>query len=287
VTIRDHITAARARLLESGIDASQAAFDSSLLARHVFGWDLATLVTREWESPPPEFTTAYAALIDRRVKREPVAYIRGIQEFWGREFLVSPAVLIPRPETELIIEETLKLPGLNEIPSLICDIGTGSGCLAVTLACELPNARVIATDISGEAIKVAKANALVHRVNQQIAFAEGRYLAGAKGPFHVIVSNPPYITESDHAGLAPEVHDYEPSTALVAGPDGLRDIREILAIAETALRPGGVLLMEIGYDHADVIPLRVGTLPGLQLIGISRDLQGIPRVAVVQRRVAS
>ena len=274
-------------MLEAGIDASQASYDPSLLARTLLNWDLATLVTREWETPPVEFSTAYAELIDRRVKREPVAYIRGIQEFWGREFLVSPAVLIPRPETELIIEETLKLPGLNEIPSLICDIGTGSGCLAVTLAAELPHARVIATDISGEAIAVAKTNALIHRVNQQIAFAEGPYLAGAKGPFHVIVSNPPYITESDYAALAPEVHDYEPSIALVAGADGMRDIREILAIAQTALRPGGVLIMEIGHDQADAIPIRVGSLPGLQLIGISRDLQNIPRVVVVQRKMSA
>jgi release factor glutamine methyltransferase len=278
--------AARARLVAAGIHPAEASLDAGLLARDVLGWDRATLLVRENEPPSLEFIERFSARIERRERREPVAYIRGVQEFWSRDFVVSPAVLIPRPETELIVENTLQLPGLDKLPSLICDIGTGSGCLAITLAKELPTARIVATDISTAALEVARANAVRHGVTDRIAFAEGEYLAGAKGPFHVIVANPPYVSEEDYATLAPEVRQYEPASALVAGADGLRDIREILNLAAHALVRGGVLLMEIGFDQADVIPLRVGSLPQLSLMGIARDLQGLPRVAVVQRRMS-
>ncbi|MEO8678195.1 MAG: peptide chain release factor N(5)-glutamine methyltransferase [Vicinamibacterales bacterium] len=284
MTIRDHLVAAGARLVAAGIHPAEASLDAGLLARGVLGWDRATLLVRELEPPSLDFLDRFTAAIDRRARREPIAYIRGVQEFWGRDFIVSPAVLIPRPETELIVENTLQLPGLDKLPSLICDIGTGSGCLAISLAKELPQSRLVATDNSAAALEVARANAVRHGVAGRIAFAEGEYLAGAKGPFHVIVSNPPYVSDEDYATLAPEVHDHEPASALVAGADGLRDIREILNLAAEALMPGGVLLMEIGFDQADVIPLRVGGLPRLALMGIARDLQGLPRVAVVQRR---
>jgi len=286
MTIRDHLVAARTRLVAAGIHPAEASLDAGLLARDVLGWDRATLLVREDEPPTLEFIERFCARIERRERREPVAYIRGVQEFWGRDFIVSPAVLIPRPETELIVEDTLQLPGLDKLPSRICDIGTGSGCLAVTLAAELPNSRIVATDTSPGALQVARANAERHRVAGRIEFREGEYLAGATDPFHVIVSNPPYVSEEDYATLAPEVHDHEPASALVAGADGLHDIREILDLAATALMPGGVLLMEIGFDQADVIPLRVGALPRLTLMGISRDLQGLARVAVVQRRMS-
>ena len=286
MSIREQIIAARARLVAAGIHPAEASLDAGLLARDVLGWDRATLLVRENEPPSLEFIERLSARIERRERREPVAYIRGVQEFWSRDFVVSPAVLIPRPETELIVENALQLPGLDKLPSLICDIGTGSGCLAITLAKELPTARIVATDISAAALEVARANAVRHGVSDRIAFAEGEYLAGANGPFHVIVANPPYVSEEDYATLAPEVREYEPSSALVAGVDGLRDIREILNLAAHALVPGGVLLMEIGFDQADVIPLRVGSLPQLSLMGIAKDLQGLPRVAVVQRRMA-
>lgn len=284
MTIREHIAAARARLASAGIHPSEAGLDAGLLARDALGWDRATLLVRELEPPPADFVASFTASIDRRAAREPVAYIRGVQEFWSRDFVVSPAVLIPRPETELIIENTLQLPGLDKLPSRICDIGTGSGCLAITLAAELPSSHIVATDISPAALAVARENADRYKMSDRIEFREGEYLAGAAGPFHVIVSNPPYVSDEDYATLAPEVHDHEPASALVSGADGLRDIREILNLASTALMPGGVLLMEIGFDQADVIPLRVGSLPRLTLMGISRDLQGLPRVAVVQRR---
>ena len=246
MTIRDHLRAARRRLEAAGIEPSEAARDAALLARHVLGWDAAALLTHEPDPAPEGFEPAFAALLERRARREPVAYLRGVQEFWGRDFMVSPAVLIPRPETELIVEEALRLPAPgsrlpapgSRLPSFL-DIGTGSGCLAVTLAAELPGARVVATDISRAALDVARANAARHGVADRVEFREGSYLAGATGPFDVIVSNPPYITDADYASLAPEVRTFEPAEALASGPDGLRDIREILTRAPAALAPGG------------------------------------------------
>lgn len=155
MTIREQITAARARLVAAGIHPAEAGLDAGLLARDVLGWDRATLLVRENEPPSLEFIERFSATIERRERREPVAYIRGVQEFWSRDFIVSPAVLIPRPETELLIENTLQLPGLDKLPSRICDIGTGSGCLAITLAAELPSSRIVATDISPAALAVA------------------------------------------------------------------------------------------------------------------------------------
>ena len=212
-----------------------------------------------------------------------MAYIRGWQEFWGRDFIVSPATLIPRPETELIVEEAARLhgrPGLQSRPLSIIDIGTGSGCLAVTLAAERPDAQVVATDISGEALAIARANAARHGVANRIEFREGPYLAGASGPFDLIVSNPPYITERDYKALMPEVREFEPATALRSGADGLRDIREVVAIAGACLVTGGHLLMEIGHNQAEAVRQSVGATPGLQLVSIRADLQGIPRVVI-------
>jgi release factor glutamine methyltransferase len=285
MTIREHITAARARLISAGIDLSQSSLDPSLLARHLLGWDTATLFSRDREEPPAGFEDAYRPLIDRRVRREPVAYIRGVQEFWGRDFEVSPAVLIPRPETELIIEELMAERARFEAPfKLAVDVGTGSGCLAVTMAAEIPGIEVVATDASTAALDIARRNAQRHHVSRRVEFLHGRYLAGARGPFDVIVSNPPYVTEPDYTTLQPEVRDHEPASALVAGPDGLRDIREIVRIASTALARGGLLVMEFGYNQAaDVEEIVMANQ--LKILKVREDLQRIPRVIVAERPV--
>ncbi|MFA5908914.1 MAG: peptide chain release factor N(5)-glutamine methyltransferase [Vicinamibacterales bacterium] len=278
MTLRQHLIAAKARLVAAGIEPSEAARDVLLLARHVLGWDRATLHARDTDPPPAGFDAVYDAAIERRTHREPIAYITGVQEFWNRDFVVSPAVLIPRPETELIIEEAL-----STVFGRAADIGTGSGCLAVTLAAEVPRARIVATDISAPALDVARANAQRHGVAERVEFRETRYLDGVDGPFDLIVSNPPYVTDDEHAALAPEVHDFEPRSALAAGPDGLNDIREVLSAAASALRSGGVLLMEIGHRQADAVQALVASTPSLALVRISPDLQGIPRIVVAQR----
>lgn len=287
MTLREKIRVARARLAAAGIDNGEAGRDAALLARHVLGWDRAGLLTNDDQPATAEFIEKFDSLIERRARREPVAYIRGIQEFWTREFIVTPAVLIPRPETELIIEELLmRLPSnLPSRPQRIADIGTGSGCLAVTAAAERPYLEVTATDISEAALGVAHENAGRHGVSERIAFREAAYLTGAEGKFDFILSNPPYVTEREYQTLAPEVREYEPATALVAGEDGFRDIEQIVDLATFYLAPGGTLLIEIGYEQADAVVDLVASFPALRLATISNDLQNIPRVAVIERKI--
>lgn len=279
MTLRQHITAAKARLVAAGIEPSEAARDALFLAMHASGWDRATVHARDIDPPPSGFDAGYAAAIGRRATREPVAYITGVQEFWNRDFAVSPAVLIPRPETELIIELAQSL-----VFATAADIGTGSGCLAITLAAEFPRTRIVASDISPAALTVARANAERHGVAGRIEFRETSYLDGIDGPFDLIVSNPPYITDGEYQGLAPEVRDFEPRSALTAGADGLDDIRAVLAHAETRLAPGGVLLVEIGHQHGDAMPALAAGRPRLALRDVRHDLQRIPRIAVFEAR---
>jgi len=280
MTLRQHLVLAKARLVAGGIGPSEAARDVLLLAMHTLGWDRATLHARDLEPAPEGFVAAYAAAIERRATREPMAYITGVQEFWNRDFAVSPAVLIPRPETELIIEEARSTAFVT-----VADIGTGSGCLAVTLAAECPRAQVVATDISAPALAVARANAQRHGVGDRIAFHETRYLDGVTGPFDLIVSNPPYVTAAEYATLAPEVHDFEPRSALASGPQGLDDIAGVLQAALHHLAPGGRLLLEMGHQQAGAVTRLVSAHRGLSLVDIHNDLQRIPRMAIIERRI--
>lgn len=292
--LRDLADGARRRLEGAGIPRSEAALDAELLARDALGWDRATwLVRRDEDERAVEaqtlaargigaFRAAFDARVARRVKREPMAYIRGTQEFYGREFLVGPGVLIPRPESELIVDEA-KAAAMGRRTPRVADIGTGSGCLAVTLALELTSAQVTATDISSDALTIARGNAAAHGVSARITFVEASYLGGVAGAFDLIVSNPPYVRATDEASLAPEVRDHEPHEALFGGDDGLRDIRAIAQAATTALKPGGVLVMEIGKGQAKAV-VSVLTAAGLGAdLTLRHDLQGIPRVAVAQR----
>lgn len=275
MSLREHLIAAKARLVAAGIETSEAARDALMLAMHATGWSRASIHARDTDPPPPDFAATYGLLIDRRAAREPIAYITGVQEFWNRDFAVSPAVLIPRPETELIVEEALSL-----LFGLAADIGTGCGCLAVTLAAEARRARFVATDVSSAALGVARANAERHHVADRIEFRQTRYLDGVAGPFDLIVSNPPYVTDAEYESLAPEVR-LEPRQALAAGPEGLDDIRGVLAAAEALLAPGGLLLLEMGHGHADSVAALVSAHARLELRRVLRDLQAIPRVAVV------
>jgi len=267
----------------AGIPSEEAGLDAELLARHVLGWDRATLLARAADEPPDGFAAAYEAVLERRGRREPVAYITGHQEFWGRDFLVGRGVLIPRPESELLVEEALDYArgrGRQE-PLCIADVGTGSGCLAISLALELPQAAVHATDISADALAIARRNA--SRLGAPVRFHHGSMLAGVVPPVDLIVCNPPYITASDHRTLQPEVREYEPATALVGGDDGLEAVRLMLEAAGAALRPDGRLLMEIGYGQADAVRRLVADAPALVLLRIRPDLQGTPRAVVAAR----
>ena len=288
MTLRQRIVAARARLIAAGVDNNEAVLDTNLLARKVLGWSRAELLMRQDDPTPEGFEQAFNALIERRARREPAAYICGRQEFWSRDFEVGPGVLIPRPETELIVEELLNLLPVDApaLPRRVADIGTGSGCIAISVAAERPHVHVVATDISREALAVARRNAERIGVATRIEFFECAYLSGTAGAFDFILANPPYISESEYQDLAPEVREYEPETALKAGEDGLRDIRQIIDVAAARLKPGGTLFMEIGHTQGDALAGVVGQFPSLTLARISSDLQRIPRVAVIERKIA-
>ena len=287
MNIREKINSARTRLAAAGIENGEAGRDANLLARHVLGWDRAMVYAHETDEATAEFCTQYDPLVERRARREPAAYIRGTQEFWSRDFRVTRAVLIPRPETELIVEEFLaRLPAdAPHRPRRVADIGTGSGCIAVTVAAERDYVEVVATDISEEALKIARENAGRHGVSDRIRFREAAYLTGSTDKFDFILANPPYVTEREYQNLAPEVREYEPALALVAGEDGFRDIRQIVDLSTACLAPGGTLFLEIGHEQADAVVDLVASFPALRLAGINNDLQNIPRVAVIERKI--
>jgi release factor glutamine methyltransferase len=278
--------AARATLEAAGLSAAEARLDADLLARHALGWDQAAWLGARHDRASSDFAPAFAALIARRAAREPVAYIRGLQEFWGRDFVVTPAVLIPRPETELLIEVSREFLAVHPA-SVVADIGTGSGCLAITVALEHPAASVFATDLSADALAVARQNAARLGAADRIAFVHGRYLDGVPRPLDLIVSNPPYISLQDRVALQPEVAKHEPALALFGGDDGLRDVRAILDSARHALSPTGLIACEVGIGQAETIARELAATDGLDVVEIRRDLQGIPRIVVARRSRSS
>lgn len=258
-----------------------AALDAEVLARHVLGWDRARWLADSRTAPPPAFAERFERLVERRMRHEPVAHITGTKEFWGLEFEVTPDVLIPRPETELLVEEALKVfdGGAALRGPRIADVGTGSGCLAIAFAHARSNLRITATDISEAALAVARRNAERHGVNDRIEFRRAALLDGV-GDIDLVVSNPPYVSAADAGRLMKDVVDYEPHTALFAGSDGLGVIRSLLK--DVASRePSPPLLFEFGGDEA---PVREAVeAAGLRLVNVLRDLAGIPRVAIVER----
>lgn len=278
------VVAARERFIRAGIPPDQAAIDAEALARHTQRWDRATYLTRRDEPVSAADAAAFDAVVARRERREPVAYITGRREFWGLEFLVTPAVLIPRPESEFIIETALARLRDTSRPWAIADIGAGSGCLAISLAHELPAARVTATDISAEALAVATGNAVRLGVADRVTFVQTSLLDDAPGPFDLIVANPPYVPSSHRPTLSPDVRDHEPALALYGhGDDGLDDARALLAQAPSRLTPNGVLMMEFGFGQGEAVRAALGQTPGLALIEILRDLQGHERTLVAAK----
>lgn len=272
------VTASARRLEDAGIARGEAERDAALLARHVLGWDMARWLVERRGLVPDGFAHAFLPLVERRATREPLAYVRGRCEFWGLEFQVTPAVLIPRPETELLVEEALRLAGTGGSPTHVVDVGTGSGCLAVTLARAWPAARVTATDVSAVALAVARLNAARHGVAGRIDFVEGALLAGTAG-VDLVVSNPPYISPAGRAALQPEVRDFEPHAALFAEDEGLAVIDALAREAAAALTPGGWFLCEIGYGQWPEFERRLHADGRWTEIGVAPDLQGIPRAA--------
>jgi release factor glutamine methyltransferase len=291
LTLREKLADARERLSRAGISASEAAVDVDLYARTIMRWDRARLLTSQSQPVPESLEPTFSDWIGRREQREPSAYIVGSREFWRLEFHVTPAVLIPRPETEFIVEESLTL--LRDTPALptgiapegplrVADIGTGSGCIGISLAHELPGCTVVATDVSDDALTVAKENAARHGVADRMTFVRTSYLDGVEGPFDLIAANPPYVRERDKPALARDVR-HEPDIALFGGTTGLRDIDAVMDAAVAKLPRGGWLVMEFGFGQEDDVRTLLARRPALRLDHVRADLQGIARTAVVQR----
>lgn len=278
-TLHERIAQGRARLIAAGIAPADAAIDADVLARHVLGWDLTALVVHGREPVSDEFVRRFEHAIARRAAREPVAYITGVREFWGREFEVTRDVLIPRPETESIVEAALER--VDRTRSLhVLDIGTGSGCLAVTLAAELPRAHVVATDTSAAALDIARRNARTHGVEGRVSFVRTDLLDGLSGPFAIVVSNPPYVPSG--AELPPDVVRYEPAQALFAGPDGLDVLRRLVPAALDVLAPDGTFIVEFGFGQSEAVRT-LAEAAGWSEVEIRPDLQGIERVGVMNK----
>ncbi len=280
-SLHEHLAEARHRFERCGITPEEAAIDAEVLARHVLGWDRAALLAHAPGAPPGGFDERFAALVDRRCDREPVALIVGEREFWGLSFEVTRDVLVPRPETEFVVEAALELAAAGAVRRLV-DVGTGSGCIAVALAVALPGAQIVATDVSPAALAVAARNAARHDVQARITFVHGPLLDAVEGRADLIVSNPPYVATSDIATLPPEVLNFEPHDALLAGADGLAVIRRLLETAAGHLAPSGHLVVEFGFGQAAAVS-GIAAGAGWRLVAMHQDLQQIPRVAVLGR----
>ena len=280
-TLSSRIAAARLALTDAGFTTEDASLDAEVLARDVLGWDRARLLAHGRDPAPPDFVVRYQSAIARRLRREPVAMITGHREFWDLDFLVTPATLVPRPETELIVEEALRILS-PDVHATVLDIGTGTGCLAVALAHERRWLRVVATDVSHAALLVAMTNARKHDVARRIRFIRTDLAAGLSLRAELIVSNPPYVPDQTAVVLPPDVVRYEPATALFGGTDGLAVVRRLLASAPEHLAPGGRFIVEFGFGQEDDVR-EVAENTGWQIDRVLHDLQGIARTIVLGR----
>lgn len=276
---------ARQSLVQAGV--SNGAQEAVWLLEHALALRSHQLVSQTDRLVSPDVRARIEALVARRVAREPLQYLLGTQEFCGLEFSVSPAVLIPRPETELLIQYIVgHVHALSE--ATIVDVGTGSGCVAITLAARLKGRRILAIDRSPEALEVAQRNAVRHAVRDRIEWLEGDLLAPLRerqvaDTIDVIVSNPPYISESDWAGLEPEVRVFEPRMALIGGAQGTEFHERLLRESREFLAPGGLLIMEIGVGQAATVRQFAEQIGGYTALRIIEDAAGIERVVMAQR----
>ena len=284
-TLGEMIAEARGLLEQAGIEsAGQEAF---WIVEHVLRLPVHHMVTDRERLLSPVELAAARGLVMRRAGREPLQYILGTQEFCGLEFHVDQAVLIPRLETELLVEYAAqRIPA--ERKAIIVDVCTGSGCIAVAIARKRPHARVIATDLSNPSLAVARQNAVYHAVGERITWLEGDLLGamagqGLEGQVDLIVSNPPYIAEADWATLQPEVRLFEPRGALVAGPQGTELHERLLHQSGRYLSPGGALIMEIGAGQARAMRRIVEQTPGYKFHRLIYDEAGLERVVIVER----
>jgi release factor glutamine methyltransferase len=281
ISIADAILQGATLLRKAGVP--EARREAGSLLAHVLDKDRTFLISHAEDLLINGRLNEFRDFVERRAQGEPLQYITGSQNFFGLEFKVTPDVLIPRPETELLVELALKLFEPDSDPQ-ICDVGTGSGCIAITLLHTRPRAHAIALDISEAAISIAKDNATQHFVNDRISFVVSDCFQSLVDPppFDLIVSNPPYVSAEALEGLQREVRDHEPRVALTPGSDGLLFIRRLLQEAADFLKSEGYLLIEIGFDQAAKVEGLIDTNVW-KLLAIYPDLQGIPRIVALQK----
>lgn len=276
-TFRGAIAAAGRALEAAGVQ--NARLDAELLMAAACGSSRTQLFLEADRAVPEPALQTFQQLLDRRCRREPLQYILGAREFWSLEFLVTPEVLIPRPETEMVIDAVLAIARSHPRRQRILDVGTGSGCVAVILARELADAEIVAVDCSAAALEVARANAVRHDVADRIRFVEGDLLTSvAPGEVDIVAANPPYVASA--AELEPEL-GWEPREALFAGDDGLAVLRRLIPQAAEKLCPAGWLVSEIGYDQGEAVR-QLCPPERWQQVEVRADGQGHPRVLVAR-----
>jgi release factor glutamine methyltransferase len=280
LTRAEALQSLRRTLAEAGLET--AALDARLLLLAATGISATDLITRPDTPLTPEQAEALAAFTRRRLSHEPVARIIGEREFWGLPFRLSPETLVPRPDTETLVETALDLLPDRQAPLRLVDFGTGSGCILVALLHELPLAVGLGVDLSYGALVTARANARGNRVGNRCHFALSRWAEAVSGPFDLIVSNPPYIASGVIPTLERDVREHDPPLALDGGPDGLEPYRILLREAERLLSPRGLLVVEIGYDQAEAVS-GLAALSGLETLRIAHDLSGNPRCVAMKR----
>jgi release factor glutamine methyltransferase len=263
-------------------DVPEPALGARVLVCAALGIDAAALAAHPEILVGDEGGRTLTAYVARRLAREPVARIVGQREFWGMPFELSPETLVPRPETETVVETALRHLGERGAIRRLLDLGTGSGCLLVALLTELPAAGGIGVDQAQPALAAAKRNADRNGVTARVAFIASDWAAAIDGAFDLIVANPPYIASGVIEGLAHEVQRHDPRLALDGGPDGLSAYRAILADAGRLLAPGALLVLEIGYDQADALPA-LAEAAGFGVLEVAPDLAGLPRAVALKR----
>jgi release factor glutamine methyltransferase len=276
--LKQALTAAIDTLTANAIGSPR--MNAETLLMFVLSTDRAYLYAHPERELSADEQARYDEAIAERSTGKPAQYITGHQEFWGMDLIVSPAVLIPRPETEHVVETVLELARMKQAPRIV-DVGTGSGCIALALAAELPWARVEAVDISPAALEVARANAARLQLDHRILFQQRDLLAG--GPleaYDFVVSNPPYVPESEPEKAQREVREFEPKVAVFAGESGLEVYRRLVPQAREALNPGGWLVVEIGYSQAAAVHELVQDWAEVR---VAPDLQGISRVVAARK----
>ena len=283
MTIGEIIREAARALEDAGVP--EARREAGSLLSFILGRDRTFLISHAEDETDENSLARFREFVERRAAGEPLQYITGVQDFYGREFRVTPDVLIPRPETELLVEAALQIVGDSGAAPFICDVGTGSGCIAVTLLCEIVNARAVAIDKSPAALEIAKMNAQNQSVVDRTLLVVSdcfNSLDSRDYEFDLIVSNPPYVAEAALAGLQREVKDHEPLVALSPGGDGLSVIRRLIDEGPRFIKPNGHMLMEIGYDQGEAVESLING-SAWSLREIRPDLQGIPRIVVLQK----